>query len=163
MLASHVSGGFWLQNPSCITDCFPPNTTLDLEMECMEPCTTDQGFSYRLSGKEHRWPVRLLSRPGGHSGMSGGWRSVAIDHVSGPGIDAACWAQVVASIFGTWLCKACMREGCLLMMSRNAALKQHSHCFCHQWSVDVIWLWFPLQSDAAELSRNVTAVTHKFC
>ena len=80
MLRSHVSGGYWLQNPSCITQAFGPNLDVDFDMECFEPCSAAEGFRYE-SDQEHRWRVRFKPRPGGHSGMSGGWRSVAIDHV----------------------------------------------------------------------------------
>lgn len=79
MLPSHVSGGYWLQNPGCITQAFGPGQ-VDFDMECLEPCTTEEGFRY-MSDEEHRWSVRCIPRSGGHSGMSGGWRGVAIDHV----------------------------------------------------------------------------------
>jgi len=52
---------------------------VDFDMECLEPCTTEEGFRY-MSDEEHRWSVRCIPRLGGHSGMSGGWRGVAIDH-----------------------------------------------------------------------------------
>lgn len=80
MLPSHVSGGFWLQNPPAIVQAIGISQSEDIELECFEPSTREDGFAYVLSGKEHRWKMVYLVRSGS-SGMSGGWRGAAIDHV----------------------------------------------------------------------------------
>ncbi len=84
MQVSHVSGGFWLQNPPAVTKCFGPSTTPHkIELECCEPCQRKEGYDHLVEGSDNRWAVQYLPRPGGRSsGMSGGWIYFAIDHVS---------------------------------------------------------------------------------
>lgn len=136
----------------------------------MEPCTTDQGFLYRLPGKEPRWPVRLLSRPGGHSGMSGGWRSVAIDHVGGDikfkdacSVKDACSMNCTCS--GMHVCYLAAQPVRVMRSLMNdvmqccaavtqSLLLQSTVCRCNL-------VLFPLRCDAAEFSQNVSAVTHR--
>jgi hypothetical protein len=84
MQVSHVSGGFWLQNPRAVTDCFGPSTTSHkIELECSEPCPHKERYQHLVEGSHNRWAVQYLPRPGGRSsGMSGGWIYFATDHVS---------------------------------------------------------------------------------
>lgn len=84
MQVSHVSGGFWLQNPPAVTNCFGPSTTSHkIELECCEPCQHKGSYEHLVEGSDNRWAVQYLPRPGGRSsGMSGGWIYFAIDHVS---------------------------------------------------------------------------------
>lgn len=64
MLPSHVSGGYWLQAPKAMVRHMPRDK---------------ESFPMEHDGQV--WDVVWLPRPGGSGGMSGGWRTFAIDMV----------------------------------------------------------------------------------
>ena len=54
MQVSNVSGGFWLQNPLCITNAFHMAPAHMIHLECEEPCQSERGFQHNLADQPDR-------------------------------------------------------------------------------------------------------------
>ncbi|CAL5227003.1 g9893 [Coccomyxa viridis] len=108
MEPSNVSGGYWQQLPSEMQRRWPFKEKIEVELECEDVSRKHSAlkkenrlatWQYQRGANEKRWTVIWLPRTKTSAGLSGGWRSFAIDQELTPN-DCVVWEVPADVPFG---------------------------------------------------------------